>query len=190
MADVIQLMQADHQRICALLDALDDLMCHRSAVFAPASLARTWQQLRRLLDLHTDAEEEICFIALFGRGPGAAAQIREAIADHEDIREVAQETDLQPIGSAAWWRLVTAIRRTASQHIVREEQGPLAAFAGSAAPGLREELGRQWLSFVGARVRDDPVEYVHLRAPAGAGSRSAGQPRPRQEGCGGRGDLT
>lgn len=30
MADVIQLIHADHQRICALLDALDDLMrCRR-----------------------------------------------------------------------------------------------------------------------------------------------------------------
>ena len=156
MADVILLIRADHQRICALLDALHDLTRGRCAGRATASLAGTWRQLRALLGLHTEAEEEICFIALFGQGPEAAAQMREAIADHEDIREAVREADLQPIGSAAWWRTVTAIRRAASQHIAREEQGPLAAFARSAAPGLREELGRQWLSFVAARLRDDP----------------------------------
>lgn len=190
MADVIQLIQADHQRVRALLDALDDLMPNGSAAGRTAAMSLAWRQLRALLDLHTEAEEEICFIALFGRGTEAATQMREAIADHEDIREAVQEADLQPIGSAAWWRPVTAIRRLASQHIVREEQGPLAAFASSAAPGLREELGRQWLSFVDARVRDDLVEYAHLRAPAPAGFRPAGQPRPGLEGCGGRGDFT
>ena len=127
-----------------------------------ASLARTWAQLRGLLDLHTEAEEEICFITLFGPGAEAATQMREVIADHEDIREAVREADLHPPGSAAWWRPVTALRPTASLHIVRQEQGPLAAFADRAAPGLREELGRQWLSFVGARVRDDPAEYAHL----------------------------
>ena len=162
MADVVQLIQADHQRICALLDALEDLRRYRGAAGVTASLARTWAQLRGLLDLHTEAEEEICFITLFGPGAEAATQMREAIADHEDIREVVREADLQPLGSAAWWRPVAALRRPASQHIAREEQGALAAFADRAAPGLREELGRQWLSFVDARVRDDPAEYAHL----------------------------
>ena len=156
MADVIQLIHADHQRICALLDALDDLMRCRGNAWAAVSLARTWQELRGLLDLHTQAEEEICFIALFGPGPEAAAQMREAVADHEDIREAVREADLQPIGSVAWWRPVTAIRQAASHHIVHEERGPLAAFADSAAPALRGELGRQWLSFVGALLRDGP----------------------------------
>lgn len=162
MADIVQLIQADHQRICALLDALDDLMRHGGAAGGTASLFLAWRQLRGLLDLHTEAEEEICFIALFGRSTEAAAQLREAIADHQDIREAVREADLQPLGSAGWRRPVTALRRSASQHIVREEQGPLAAFADTAAPGLREELGRQWLSFVEARVRDHPGEYGHL----------------------------
>lgn len=161
MADVIQLIQADHQRICTLLDALEDLRRYRAAGVM-VSLARTWAQLRGLLDLHTEAEEEICFIIPFGPGAEAATQMREAIADHEDIREAVREADLQPLGSAAWWRPVTAIRPLASLHIVCQEQGPLAAFADRAAPGLREELGRQWLSFVDARVRDDPAEYAHL----------------------------
>jgi Hemerythrin HHE cation binding domain len=164
MADVIQLIQADHQRICALLDALGDLSQHRGAARASASLARTWQQLHGLLDLHTEAEEEICFIAVFGRSAAAAAPLREAIADHEDIREAIQEADLQPFGSAAWWRPVAAIRPTASQHIARVEQGPLAAFADRAAPGVREELGRRWLAFVDARVRDHPAAYPRLRS--------------------------
>ena len=189
MADIIQLIQADHQRICALLDALDDLRRYRGAAGTTASLARTWAQLRGLLDLHTEAEEEICFITLYGRGAEPAARMREVIADHEDIREAVQEAGLQPTGSAAWWRLVTAIRRSASQHIVREEQGLLAAFAGRAAPGQCEELGRQWLSFVGARVRDRPGDHADLRGPADTGLRPASHTHPGQEGRGGRGDL-
>ena len=53
MADVIQLIQADHRRICALLDALDDHPPRgRAAAGGAVSLARTWPRLRDLLDLH------------------------------------------------------------------------------------------------------------------------------------------
>lgn len=33
---------------------------------------------------------------------------RDAVADHEDIREAIGETKLQPIGSALWWRSARA----------------------------------------------------------------------------------
>jgi hypothetical protein len=164
MADVIELIQADHQRICALLDALDALRRDRGPDAATGSPDGIWRQVRGLLDLHTEAEEEICFLDLFGPGPHAADQMQEAIADHDDIRETIREADLQPAGSAAWWRSVTAVRRAASRHIVREEQQPLAAFARRAAPGRREELGRQWILFVEARVRDAPAHYGFTRA--------------------------
>ncbi len=170
MVDVVQLIVADHRRIQALLDALDG---HRrnpdGTGAASGALPGIWHELRGLLDLHTEAAEEICFITLFGPAPEAAAQMGEAQADHDDIREAAREADLEPAGSPAWWRPVTAIRRPASRHVAREEQGLLAAFARSAAPGLREELGRQWISFVDARVRDAPARYRYPGVMAGRG---------------------
>jgi hypothetical protein len=167
MADVIQLILDDHRRICALLDALPDLIRDRGAGAATGSPDGIWRQLRGLLDLHTEAEEEICFLDLFGPGPHAADQMQEAIADHDDIREAIREADLQPAGSAAWWRAVTAARRAAGRHIVREELQSLAAFARRAAPGRREELGRQWILFVEARVRDAPAHYGFTHAAQG-----------------------
>jgi hypothetical protein len=96
VADIIELILADHRRIRRLLDALavagrrdgiGSLSCHPGPV---------WPRVAELILLHTEAEQEICYLPLFRGGPWAEAQWRDAIADHDDIRAALQETALQP----------------------------------------------------------------------------------------------
>jgi Hemerythrin HHE cation binding domain len=163
MTDIIELILADHQRIRRLLGALDDAARYGEGPGASKALAQVWRRLAGLLELHAEAEEEICYLALFGAGQDATAQMQDAIDDHDDIREAVREARLHAAGSAIWWRAVNAALRASRDHIAREESGALAAFGRRAAPALRDELGRQWTAFIAARTRDAPPEHAHLR---------------------------
>lgn len=183
MADIIELILADHRRIRMLLGALGGAARNGEDPGATCMLTPVWDRLAGLLELHAEAEEEICYLAMFGPGPDAAARMQDAIADHDDIREAVAEARLHPPGSAAWWRAVTAARRASSDHIAREERGALAAFGRRATPALRDELGRQWAPFIAARTLDAIPDGRGRPRRAGAGHLEAETGR---QGAGGR----
>src|SRR5581483_3251612 len=124
--DVIDLIMADHRRIRRLQGALRDLARSADDADARRTLAPVWQRLADLLEAHCAAEEEICHLAMFGPGPQAAARAREAVADHDDIREAIREAHLESVGSAGWWRAVSAALVVSAQHVDAEERGVLA----------------------------------------------------------------
>jgi len=157
MADITELILADHRRIRRLMEGLGDSARYGGGQDEACSLTLVWRRLAGVLDIHAEAEQEIWYPALFGHSHEKDAQVREAIADHDDIREAAREAALHPVASAAWSRAVIALLRLTTDHIAREERGPLAVFARRAAPELRNELGRQWAAFTAARVRDTPA---------------------------------
>ena len=183
MADIIELILADHRRIRRLLGALGDAARYGEDPGAACILAPVWDKLAGLLELHAEAEEEICYLAMFGPGPNAAARMQDAIADHDDIREAVAEARLHPPGSAAWWRAVTAARQASRDHIACEEHGVLAAFGRRATPALRDELGRQWAPFIAARTLDAIPDGRGRPRRAGAGHLEAETGR---QGAGGR----
>ena len=132
-------------------------------------LAEVWSRLAGLLELHAEAEEEICYPAVFGPGPDAAAQMQDAIADHDDIREAIAEARLHAVGSPAWWRAAATAVRAGRDHVAQEERGVLAAFGRRAAPELRTELGLQWAAFTAARAGDAVPDHAHPRPSRRAG---------------------
>ena len=154
-ADVIELILADHRRIRRLREALHDTVRLGGEPGPAWVLAHVWQRLAGLLEVHTRAEEEICFLPMSGPGPEAARRKRDAVADHEDIRAAVSEASLQPVGSAAWWRAAGAALAASAEHFEREERGVLACC--SLTPDQRLELGRQWTAFVAAHRRDITV---------------------------------
>src|SRR5207248_1955500 len=76
------------------------------------------------------------------------------LADHGDMREAIAETRLHPCGSGPWQLAVGAARRVTLDHLAHEERGILSAFAPWATPRMRDDLGRQWMRFTAARMRD------------------------------------
>lgn len=153
-ADVIELIRADHRRIRRLCQALDDA-ARWSGSSGPGWMpAAVWQRLANLLEAHARAEEEICYQPMYGCQAHAAERRREAIADHDDIREAISEARLRPAGSRLWWVAVSAVPAITIGHLDQEERGPLAAGLTRLAMSQRRELGRQYAGFVTAWTLD------------------------------------
>lgn len=159
MTDVTELIVADHERLRRLFAALDDVA--RDAVASQGrrcgpdwALAAAWGRIATLLGTHADAEQEMCFLPMFGGCAGRAGGLEDAIADLDDIREALAETRLVPVGCRAWWYAVSAARRTACRHIWIIEHGPLARFHARSGERLRRDLARQWQEFTAARRLD------------------------------------
>jgi hypothetical protein len=168
LTDIIELIASDHDRMRRLLSALDDAARYTDDAYVKWPLAVVWRRYAELTELHSAAEEEICYLPALGRGGGATARMRDALADHDDIREAIAETRLHPCGSAQWWLAVCAARRTTLEHLAREERDILPAFAARASMRIRDDLGRLWNRFTAARTRDASL-HAGRRPPARAG---------------------
>lgn len=159
MTDVTELIVSDHDRICRLFTTLDDVARYVTAGESRGSapgwvLATTWARIAGLLDMHADAEQEICFLAMFGYRRNQFSEMEDAIADLNDVREAVAETHLQEAGCPAWWRAVDAARRSIHRHIFTIEQGILSDFCARSDGRLRAGLSKQWTAFIAARRHD------------------------------------
>jgi len=192
MADIIELILADHLQIMRWAAWLGDLYRRDRGWDTRAELAElvtTWETLAALIDLHMRADEEICGPAVFGGSPAGRAMTRQVRDDHEDIREILRQASLQPPGSPPWWHLArTALAAWAAQ-LDTEQHGPLAG-CRRADRTLREQLACQWRAFADAHIRDrypqappeipthglrqDSRAPPHRAAPGRSSLRSAG----------------
>jgi Hemerythrin HHE cation binding domain len=152
--DVIELIMADHRRIRRLCQALDDTARWSGGSDPDWIPAHVWQRLASLLEAHVRAEEEICHLPMYGCDPHAAERRREAVADHDDIREAITEAHLRHPGSRLWWMAVSTVLVTTVEHLDREERGPLAASRPRLTMQQRRELGCQYSAFITAWTLD------------------------------------
>jgi len=140
MVDITTLIMDDHEnfrRWFAQLDELDD----------PAELARVWEPLARLLDLHAAAEEAVFYPELVQRGASPEDETLDAVGDHNEIRDAVHGAAQHPVGSSAWYQAVRAARVANGNHMAEEEYDALADFRAHADAGLREQLGRRFQEF-------------------------------------------
>jgi Hemerythrin HHE cation binding domain len=107
--------------------------------------AHVWQRFTSLLVAHFEAEEEVCYRPMSEVTRGAAGRRREAIADHDDIREAIRAASQLRPGSAPWWRTVTDTLTASTGHLDREERGILATRLPRLTLSERRRLGHQWL---------------------------------------------
>src|SRR5215469_68796 len=104
--DITQLIADDHaeqRRLLAIIEQLGGQ--YRAALDA------VWSRLRALLDTHARAEELFFYpeILKLGRGAyheSADAFMRDAIKDHNEIRDTAAAVDRHPVGSRDWFDAV------------------------------------------------------------------------------------
>jgi hypothetical protein len=162
--DVTDLIVAEHARICRLFGALDDAARlaedPESTGFCPQWAVKTvWARLGELLDLHAEAEYEICYFAMFGCDTDWASDLDDAVASLNDIHDAIAEARLLTVGSQTWWRAVNAARQASAHHISQFETGALADFRRQTAQRLRDDLGRQWMAFIAALRRDLAADH-------------------------------
>lgn len=170
--DITQLILADHheqRRMFALLDDLD-----RGDTTAVAAI---WARLRVLLEVHAAAEERVFYPQLLGLGTGAgskdsaAAETRDALHDHNDIRDAITRTGDHDEGTTSWWDAVAEVRAANSDHMGEEERQSLADFRYHASLELRHDLAVRFATFEaehaqGVDAQDtDPDSYVEQKTP-------------------------
>lgn len=136
------------------------------------SLSAVWKRLQGLLDAHAEGEERFFYPRLLKEGSGAsdadsaADETRDAIEDHNKIRDAAKSADDHEIGSDAWFQSVCKADLENSKHMAEEERQALADFRTSASVEERHRLGVQFLAFVSGHlmgvkpVDKDPDAYV------------------------------
>jgi len=165
--DITELILTDHheqRRIFALLDDVD-----RGDT---AAISAVWGRLRVLLEVHAAAEEKLFYPQLLGLGTGAgskdsaAAETRDALHDHNDIRDAISDLDKQEAGTTAWWEALAGVREANSDHMGEEERESLADFRRHATLSLRHDLAVRFATFEAAHaqgitaVDKDPDDYV------------------------------
>ncbi len=164
--DITQLISDDHieqRRLFALIDEL--------APTDTDALKFVWIRLRVLLDTHALAEERFFYPELLKIGRGAdhespTEETRDAIKDHNEIRDTAAEVDRKQLGSPEWFDAVAACNKSNSDHMDEEERQGLTDFRQHADLDLRHRLGVQFLQFESEHLTGDGVKPVDRNVDA------------------------
>jgi hypothetical protein len=133
--DITDLIMNDHERqrrLFALLDTVDD--------DDTRSLGAIWGSLAVTLEVHAQIEEDLFYPRLLAQVPDAEDDTKDAISDHNGIREGIRAAHAATVGSTAWWAGVRRARAENDEHLGEEEQGPLSAFRREVPAEERERL--------------------------------------------------
>lgn len=169
--DITQLILDDHheqRRLFAILDQIEDADTQ--------SLRVVWGRLAAFLEVHAEAEEQLFYPALLKRGegaggkPSAAAETKDAIKDHNEIRDAVAEVEKHRPGSAGWRKAVADANEANGDHMAEEEREGLTDFRRNVPLDLRHELAVQFAAFearhvTGVRAVDkDPKAYIEANS--------------------------
>ncbi|HUP05787.1 MAG TPA: hemerythrin domain-containing protein [Caldimonas sp.] len=165
--DITQLILDDHQeqrRLFAILEQVPD--------DNPAALQAIWQRLSAFLEVHAEAEERFFYPALLqvGQGEGAKSNARDetkdAIKDHNEIRDAVSAVACHPVGTPRWHAAIAKANIANSDHMGEEEREGLTDFRRRAPMQMRYDLAVSFAAFeavhvTGVAVVDkDPQQFV------------------------------
>src|SRR5580704_11397849 len=159
---VTDVIRMDHVWFRNQFAALDDT---RGNV---AQLKSIWAALSTRLEVHAAAEETLFYPRLLKDDSDAVDDTKDAIRDHNEIRDAIRDAEGHAVGDDAWWKAVNATEHANTEHMDEEEKGPLIEFDDAATSGEQEELASAFSAFetehAGARgitIEDkDPDGYV------------------------------
>ena len=158
--DITQLIADDHAQQRRLFALIEEL-----APTDISALKSVWKRLRVLLDTHALAEERFFYPELLKVGQGAdyetpTEETKDAIKDHNEIRDTAVDVDRLEVGSPQWFEAVAACNRVNSDHMAEEERQGLTDFRRHADRELRHRLAVRFLQFESEHLTGDGVEPV------------------------------
>ena len=171
--DITELILFQHHQQRRLFAALDELDRHDTD-----ALAAVWRQLAILLEVHAEAEERYFYPRLLEVGTGggnaddAPDEVKDAIGDHNDIRDAVTRGGRCKTGTDDWWQAVLDARVSNSDHMAEEEREDLADFRQHADLQTRHDIAVQFLVFEAEHARGvdaedkDPEEYVDQQGGA------------------------
>ncbi len=165
--DITEIILSQHheqRRMFALLDEIDP--------DDGEQLAAVWARLAIFLEVHAEAEEKFFYPRLLKVGEGAggqdsaASETKDAIKDHNEIRDAVAEAGRHAAGSDGWWKAVIDARTANGDHMAEEEREDLPDFRRSADLQARHDIAVEFVTYEsehseGIESEDkDPEEYV------------------------------
>ncbi|MCA1672540.1 MAG: hemerythrin domain-containing protein [Actinobacteria bacterium] len=154
MPDVTLLILQDHDTLRSMFAELEGLRDE------PARAAEVWADLAALLEVHASAEEEHFYPALLQHVPGSEDETKDAIGDHDEIRDGIRHAQDAEVGSEQWWNGIEKARDANDHHLAEEERDDLSDCLQHMSRELRTELG--------ARFQEFKDKHPHARGLSGA----------------------
>lgn len=165
--DITELILADHheqRRLFAIIEQIDqhDLK----------SLRPIWSRLAAFLEVHAAAEELFFYPQLlqFGAGTGGThtpeAETKDAIKDHNEIRDAVTAASTLEIGSADWFVAVAKANAANSDHMAEEEREGLTDFRRHVGLAVRHDLAVSFAVYEASHINGvevvdkDPDQYI------------------------------
>jgi hypothetical protein len=103
-------------------------------------LGDIWADLAEFLEVHAAAEELVFYPELLKLADADGAETRDAIGDHNDIRDAVAEAGRHRVGTKAWRTAVGNARKANTEHMGEEEDEGLADFRKHADLETRHRL--------------------------------------------------
>ena len=164
--DITELILSDHheqRRMFAMLDEVDP--------DDTGTLGTLWTRLSTMLEVHAEAEEELFYPELLALGrrrheDAEVEETKDAIGDHNDIRDGIVEAAKHPVGSAGWWKGINAAREANDEHMGEEEHEGLADFRRHVDLATRHRIAVAFAAYEARNVDGvpivdkDPDQYV------------------------------
>jgi hemerythrin superfamily protein len=135
--NVLKILKKDHSTVQALFDKFD-----RAGKSAYEKKSELFAQIRRELQVHSRAEEEIFYPALKAMNGEGRRLISEAVKEHKQVDELlTQISRLKPTDKNFDEKVETLIENV--DHHVEEEEGEIFRFAEeNCSEDQLEELGQ------------------------------------------------
>lgn len=134
MKDVIDLVLRDHRAIDQLFDELQ-------AAKVPTDQTKLFGQVKDELERHASAEEKVLYPRVRKEVPEGQEEAKDAIEEHDQIRDSVKEVEEHEAGSELFTLAVTQLIATTKHHVGVEEEELLPDFLANSELNEREELG-------------------------------------------------
>lgn len=154
MSDVTLLILQDHETLRSMFAELEGLRDN------PQRAADVWADLAALLEVHASAEEEHFYPALLQHVPGSEEETKDAIGDHDEIRDGIRHAQDAEVGSEQWWKGIAETREANDHHLAEEERDDL--------PDCLQYMSLEHRLELGAGFQEFKDKHPHARGLSGA----------------------
>ncbi len=137
MTDIVELVLEDHHTVAALFDKL------QAATSADDQIA-LYAQVKDALERHASAEEKVLYPRVRKEVPDGKEESKDAIEEHDQIRESLKEVEEHDAGSELFTLAVAQLVATTKHHVGVEESELLPDFRKNGDATERDELGRKF----------------------------------------------
>jgi hemerythrin superfamily protein len=168
MADVVELIKAQHRRIDELLEQAEQA--------DPDQMAALLRQVADLLLPHSEAEESFVYPAIKDYDKDESDEVKDGVAEHHHIEGLLQELLAEDPAGPGYDGKLAAMIGELRHHVEEEEQDLLPVLSEQASDEEREELGARFAEVTGHQLEDEAE-----RGPASRAQGSDGDGVTREE---------